>query len=106
MKFHDWYINLEEPLRRTAMGFEYLDQFLDVIVKPDLSGWRWKDEDELEEAIALGLISRGKASAMRVEGEKVAVWIQSGKSPFNGWEKWRPDPSWKAPVLPDGWDKI
>ena len=106
MRFHDWYINLEEPLRRTAMGFEYLDQFLDVIVKPDLSGWRWKDEDELEEAIALGLVSRGKASAMRAEGEKVAAWIQSGNSPFNGWEKWRPDLSWAIPVLPEGWDKI
>jgi predicted RNA-binding protein associated with RNAse of E/G family len=106
MSFHDWYINLEDPLRRTAIGFDYLDQLLDVIVKPDLSTWSWKDEDELEEAIVLGLLSKKRASAMRKEGEKVVRWLQSGQSPFNGWEKWRPNPSWKVPVLPEDWNKI
>jgi predicted RNA-binding protein associated with RNAse of E/G family len=104
---HDiWYINLEEPLRRIASGFELNDQFLDVLITPDLSGWRWKDEDEFAEAIELGLISKQKAAAIRVEGERVAIWIQSGKSPFNGWENWRPDPSWQVPVLPADWDKL
>jgi hypothetical protein len=103
---YSWYINLEDPLRRTSQGFDFLDLFLDVIVKPDLSGWHWKDEDELEEAVSLGLISEEKAAAMRTEGERVVAWLRSGKSPFNGWEKWRPDPSWKVPVLPDDWDKL
>jgi predicted RNA-binding protein associated with RNAse of E/G family len=106
MKFHDWYINLEDPLHRIAAGFEYLDQWLDVIVAPDLSGWHWKDEDEFAEAVSLKLISQEKARAMRLEGERVADWIQSGKSPFNIWQNWRPDPSWKAPELPEGWDKL
>jgi hypothetical protein len=44
IKHHSFYINLEEPLTRTALGFDYLDQWLDVIVKPDLSAWHWKDE--------------------------------------------------------------
>jgi predicted RNA-binding protein associated with RNAse of E/G family len=103
---YSWYVNLEEPLRRTAQGFDYLDQFLDVIVKPDLSGWHWKDEDELEEAVSLGLVSKEKAAVMYIEGDRVVAWLQSGKSPFSGWEKWRPDPSWQVPVLPEGWDKI
>jgi hypothetical protein len=106
MSQRSWYINLEDPLRRTVIGFDYLDQILDVIIKPDLSGWSWKDEDEFAEAVNLGLISQEKAVGLRVEGERVANWIQSGKSPFNGWEKWRPDPSWKVLVLPAGWDKI
>jgi uncharacterized protein len=101
-----WYINLEDPLRRTRRGFEMNDNFLDVIVEPDLSGWHWKDEDEFAEAIELGIIGREKAESIRAEGEGAANWIQSGTSPFNGWEHWRPDPSWKAPVLPEGWDKI
>jgi len=100
-----WYINLEDPLRHTAGGFNYLDQFLDVIVEADLSGWHWKDEDEFDEAIALGLISKKRAAAMRAEGEEVAAWIQSSKSPFNTWADWKPDPVWKVPVLPEGWDK-
>jgi hypothetical protein len=101
-----WYINLEDPMHRTHQGFDLTDDFLDVIVKPDLSGWFWKDEDEFAEAIDLKMISQEKARAMRLEGERVANWIQSGQSPFNGWKNWKPDPSWEVPVLPDGWDKI
>ena len=105
-KLDVFYINLEEPLQRTALGFDLTDNFLDVIVEPDLSGWHWKDEDEFAEAIELGIIGVEKAKSIRAEGERVAKWIQSGKSPFNSWANWRPDPSWKVPVLPDGWEKI
>jgi hypothetical protein len=106
MKFHDFYINLEDPLRRTRIGFDFMDQLLDVIVAPDLSGWHWKDEDEFAEAIYLGLISKERAAALYREGERVAKWIQSGQSPFNGWENWRPDPACPVPVFPQGWDRI
>ncbi|MDD5339193.1 MAG: DUF402 domain-containing protein [Dehalococcoidales bacterium] len=106
MRFHDWYINMEDPLRRTGFGFDYLDQWLDAIVAPDLSAWHWKDEDEFAEAIDAGLISKDKSVVIRTEAERVVKWIQSGKSPFNSWEKWRPDPSWQIPVLPDGWDVL
>lgn len=106
MKLRIWYINLEDPLRRTRLGFDMSDNFLDVLIEPDLSSWHWKDEDEFAEAIELKIISQEKAQDMRAEGERVANWIQSGQSPFNGWEKWRPDPAWKVPVLPEGWDKL
>jgi uncharacterized protein len=105
-KLDVWYINLEDPLRRTVLGFDLTDNFLDVIVEPDLSAWHWKDEDELAEAVGIGLVSPEKASDLYTEGEKAAKWIQSGKSPFNKWVDWRPDPSWKVPVLPDGWDRL
>src|SRR3990170_92281 len=98
-----WYINLEDPFRRTALGFDFLDQMLDIVASPDLSSWRRKDEDEFEEAVRIGVISPARANALRSEGEKAIAWLQSGKSPFNGWEKWRPDPSWAVPVLPKGW---
>lgn len=101
-----WYINLENPLVRTDRGFDYLDQFLDIIVEPDLRTWHWKDEDEFQEAQDLGLMSKQEAKTFRVEGEKALKLLLSGKSIFNGWEHWKPDPSWKVPVLPDGWDKI
>jgi predicted RNA-binding protein associated with RNAse of E/G family len=106
MKQRSFYINMEEPVARNTQGFDYLDQWLDAIVKPDLSSWHWKDEDELAEAIELGLVSKEQGAAMYEEGEKAARWIQSGKSPFNGWEKWRPDPPLKAPALPEGWELI
>jgi uncharacterized protein len=95
-----WYINLEEPLHRTPLGFEYIDLFLDIIAEPDLSRWRWDDESELQEAVQRGLVSKQTSDMLYSEGRKVIEWIQSGNSPFNEWETWRPDPSWQLPVLP------
>ena len=99
-----WYINLEEPHERSALGFDYRDQILDVILTPDLTSWRWEDEDELEEAISAGLVTEELAAALHARGKVVVAELQSGKSVFNGWEKWAPDSSWTVPVLQEGWD--
>ncbi|MDO9333944.1 MAG: DUF402 domain-containing protein [Dehalococcoidales bacterium] len=102
----NWYINLEDPLTRTDRGFDYIDKILDIIVEPDLKTWHWKDEDEFQEAQDLGLISPQEAKTFRAEGKKALKLLQSGMSIFNGWEHWKPDPSWKVPVLPEGWDVV
>jgi hypothetical protein len=93
-----WYVNFERPLRRSRVGFDTFDEKLDLIVRPDGS-YEWKDEDELEQAAAVGLLD---AHAVRAEAAKViAEW------PFpTGWEGWRPDPAWPLPRLPDGWDRV
>jgi predicted RNA-binding protein associated with RNAse of E/G family len=101
-----WYINLEEPLSRTNFGFDLQDKVLDVIVAPDLSNWYWEDEDELEEAVATGLMSNEEALEFRRVGIDAVNLLLSGKSIFNVWKNWKPDPSWLVPVLPEGWDKI
>ncbi len=101
-----WYINLENPLTRTNKGFDYLDQFLDIIVAPDLKTWHWKDEDEFQEAQDLGLILPKEVKMLSEEGLKALELLQSDKSVFNGWEYWKPNPSWKIPALPEGWDII
>jgi hypothetical protein len=99
--FLGWYVNLQEPHRRTAMGFDTSDQVLDVWVQPDLS-WTWKDEHELEAAVRLGRFTSGEAAAIRAEGERVIA-----EFPFpTGWEDWRPDPAWPVPHLPAGWDVV
>jgi hypothetical protein len=69
-----------------------------LIVRPD-GGYRWKDEDELEQAAAAGLLD---AAAVRAEAQRVLEeW------PFpTGWEHWRPDPAWPVPQLPEGWDRV
>jgi hypothetical protein len=101
-----WYINMETPLQRTDFGFEYDDLLLDIVAVADFSKWFWKDEKDLKEAVALEFVSREQAAGLYREGERAANWIQSGNSPFNGWEKWRPEPAWEVPVFPDGWDVI
>jgi hypothetical protein len=96
-----WYVNLEQPLARSPVGFDLSDQFLDLLVEPD-GRHRWLDEDELEQALAGGLITEAEAADARAEGKRVlAAW------PFpTGWEDWRPNPSWRVPELPDGWDRV
>lgn len=104
-KFVRWYVNLEQPLARTKMGFDYMDHVLDIVVDPDLSGWKWKDEDELQEAIELGLLSCIRADQLRTEGMRVLRMIEEREHPFDGsWLDWCPDPNWQSPELPQGWN--
>ena len=70
-EFLKWYVNLEDPLTHSAVGFDYLDQFLDIEIAPDLSAWNWKDEDELEDAVANGLMTPQRADLIRAEGIRV-----------------------------------
>ena len=103
---HSWYVNLEEPLRRTELGFDTLDHELDVIVELDGS-WRWKDEDDLAEAIRRGVIPAQDEPRMRADGERAVRRILDREPPFDlDWTTWRPDPTWPIPVLPDGWDWV
>ncbi len=101
-----WYINLQQPLRRTAQGFDTMDHLLDIMATPDRTSWRWKDEDEFAEASRIGVYSADQADAIRVEGERAAARMQAGEPPFcEGWERWRPPAAWAAPILPTGWDE-
>ncbi len=103
--FVGWYINLQEPVRRTASGFDSMDQILDIVVEPDLSGWWWKDEEEFQQAQEVGLYSPQQARRIRAEGERVLERVQTQSSPFcDGWEQWTAPADWPLPLLPPGWD--
>lgn len=101
-----WYINLETPFTRTTSGYDYTDCILDVIVERNLQSWHWDDEDELKEAVETGLFSQDYARKLYAKGEEARDLLLSGESIFNKWEYWRPDPTWKIPVIPAGWDNI
>jgi Protein of unknown function (DUF402) len=101
-----WYINLEEPFRRTPIGFDYMDQTLDIVVDPDMSSWRWKDEDEFEDAITKGIYSPEQARTVRAEGERARKRLLAREPPLDErWEDWRPDPSWERPQIEDDWER-
>ena len=102
-----WYINLQEPLRRTQIGFDTMDHLLDVVISPDWSEWHWKDEDELERAVRLGVFSRMKADQIRRNGERALEVLLSGSPPFGmAWKDWRPPQEWVIPELPENWDMM
>ncbi|MBB4685166.1 DUF402 domain-containing protein [Amycolatopsis jiangsuensis] len=101
-RFRDWYVNLEVPLGRTAGGPDRIDGVLDVVVTPG-QGWRWKDEDEAEEAVAAGRLTVGQLDRLRAEGERIGALAERGTFPFDGtWTGFRPEPGWPVPALPAG----
>jgi hypothetical protein len=105
--FEGYYVNLQTPLRPSALGFDYVDHFLDVLIPPDRSGFAWKDEDELAEAVVRGFVTADEARQIRLAGERAAAHVLGGEPPFDqDRTSWRPDPSWTPPALPDGWDLI
>ena len=100
-----WYVNLQDPLRRTPLGFDTVDHALDVVVELDRSSWRWKDEEELAEAVRDGLFTSEEAADFRAWGERAVERILAGEPPFDrDWGDWHPDPSWPTPELRPGWD--
>jgi uncharacterized protein DUF402 len=102
-----WYVNLEQPLTRTPIGFDTVDHALDLVIELDGSGWRWKDEDELDEALRDGLFTEQEAAAFRRWGERARDHVLSRRPPFDrDWLGWRADPDWPRPELPAGWDRI
>jgi hypothetical protein len=101
-----WYVNLQTPYRRTALGFETMDLMLDVVIEPDRS-WRWKDEDELEACVRAGAFDVALVERVRDEGLHVVLRVERGEPPFcEPWGEWRPDPCWPKPELPAGWNEV
>ncbi len=107
-RFDHWYVNFQRSLTRTRIGFDYLDQIIDLIVAPDLGGWRWKDRDDFDAAEKLGLISRDEAEAVRREAEDVVDMIRRRKLPFDhdAWARWQPSREWTPPTLARGWEDV
>lgn len=105
-EFRSWYVNFQEPLRRSALGFQTMDLTLDLAIAPDLASWEWKDEDEFATGIALGWYSAEQLAGLRAVGEQVLADAQHRRPPFNlPWPEWRPDASWAPLKLPADWDR-
>ena len=100
-----WYVNVQQPLRRFAAGFDTLDEDLDVVIEADRGSWRWKDEEDVALATELGLYEAGDLERFRREGARGRDRVLEREPPFDReWVDWRPDPSWAIPSLPAGWD--
>jgi hypothetical protein len=105
-EFQEWYVNLQEPLRRTRFGFDTADDVLDLVIEADGS-WRWKDEDELEEAVAVGRFTSAEAAELRREGERALATYEARAWPFDrDWTAWRPGADWPAPALVEGSEEL
>lgn len=103
-RFVRYFVNLEAPFVRTPAGFETRDHTLDIEVTPELE-CSWRDEQDFDDHVALGLYPPDLTAAARAEGQRVIDAIASRTHPcLNGWSKWAPDPGWTPLALPAGWD--
>jgi Protein of unknown function (DUF402) len=110
-RFTGWYVNLEERAARwddgDVAGVDVVDQDLDIVAAPDRT-WRWKDEDEFAERLAVPEHYWVQDEpAVWAEGRRVIKEIEAGAFPFDGtWTDFTPDPAWSVPrSLPTGWDR-
>jgi predicted RNA-binding protein associated with RNAse of E/G family len=106
--FGGWKIDLTEPVRRTSLGFDYMDQLLDIMVSADRSTWHWKDEDEVQEALAQGMFTAEQVQDLYQRGEHALQSLLANEPPFDRvWESWVSDPAWRVTFdFPQGWEQI
>jgi hypothetical protein len=101
--FYGWKVDLVAPFRRNAAGFDAFDEVLDIIVNPDRR-YRWKDEDQMQQLIGLGIYTEALAEEIRADGRNVIELIEAGKPPFDDeWVDWRPPEDLVLKPAPDGW---
>ncbi len=102
--FKQYYVNFQLPFKRSRTGFDSYDLELDLVVEPTLE-WRWKDIDEYERGIVLGHLRPEWVAAIDSAKHDVLALIEQRRYPFDGAHVgFRPDPAWRPPVLPAGWD--
>ncbi|HEU4948568.1 MAG TPA: DUF402 domain-containing protein [Kribbella sp.] len=104
--FRGWYVNLEAPHRRDAdrRRTSTVDYVLDLWVTPDRTV-EWKDEDELEGAVAAGRFSPQEAERIVDDARDAEQEITTWTSPFSdSWHEWRPDLNWRLPEAPSGYE--
>ena len=105
-RFDGWYLNLQEPFRRTAIGYDSQDHELDVWVPVD-SSWSFKDADLLEERIADGRFTHEQVAEIFAEGDRIGRLLDAGERWWDeSWSRWEPPANWIAPPLPEGWDVV
>jgi hypothetical protein len=96
-EFAGWYVNFQDPFRRSEDGYATQDLELDIWI-PTGSTWRWKDEELLDLRVREGRFTHAQADAVRAEGARVAKWLDAGAKWWDdAWASWLPDPNWPTP---------
>jgi hypothetical protein len=97
------YVNFQEPVRRTTLGFDTTDLVLDLVVAADRT-WSLKDQDDFDRAVSAGQCSRNRRAGSRRSGadDRRGRGRRSAVSEKH-WLTWRPPPHWTIPALPSNW---
>jgi hypothetical protein len=102
-EFIGWYVNLEAPYVRTAIGVDTTDNSLDVVIAPDRT-WRWKDEELCQHWIDIGTYTEAETAQFYEDGKDAIALLEEGEFPFDGaYLDWTPAPHWAIPEPHSDW---
>jgi hypothetical protein len=101
--FHGWYVNLQDPFRRTPFGYDTQDLELDIWVPAD-GPCAWKDDHLLDERVREGRFTPDQVAETSAEGLRVAAQLDQGRRWWDdGWAAWEPGPRWPTPSFSPDW---
>ena len=75
--FAGWYVNLQEPFRRTPIGYDTYDLELDVWI-PAGGGWSFKDDELLDVRVDEGRFTTAEAAEIRALGAEIGAMLDRG----------------------------
>lgn len=104
--FAGWYLNLQEPFRRTPFGIDTQDLELDLWI-PVEGVWEFKDLDLLDQRVAEGRFTAPQRAAIEELGTAVGELVSAGAWWWDpAWATFAPPVEWGQTSLPDGWENI
>lgn len=101
--FDGWYINVQEPFRRTPLGYDTQDLELDIWVPHD-GEWRVKDAELVSQRVDEGRFTPSLATRIEKVGERLVQRLRRGDRWWDpNWADWSPPAEWGPHDLPHGW---
>jgi len=101
--FAGWYVNLQEPFRRTRIGYDTYDLELDIWM-PAGGGWSFKDDELLDVRVHEGRFTAAEAAEIRALGATIGTMLDHSAQWWDpSWSRWEPAPDWNVPAPADGW---
>jgi hypothetical protein len=92
-EFAGWYVNIQEPFRRSAVGFDTQDLELDIWI-PAGRAWQLKDDELLDVRVREGRFTEDQARATRCEAARITAELDAGRRWWDdAWAAWTPDAS-------------
>jgi hypothetical protein len=86
--FYGWYLNLQDPFRRTPEGYDTQDHELDIWV-PAEGTWALKDDELLDVRVREERFTQDQARAFRAEAARITDELDAGRRWWDdAWAAW------------------
>ena len=104
--FAGWYLNLEEPIRRTADRLRHPGPRARRLDPGTASRGASRTRSSLDERVREGRYTDEQVDAIRALGDEIGAMLDRGERWWDErWASFEPDPAWRAPAFPAGWEE-